>query len=77
MSNQQPGSHRELQHRLVVSSLIFSFTNESPQIALFKRSDKVSTYQYVLVPFMTVQYGHSLEDQLTGRGITSPPSREV
>ncbi|CEJ62273.1 hypothetical protein PMG11_10776 [Penicillium brasilianum] len=50
MSNQQPGSHRELQHRLVVSSFIFSFTNESPQIALFKRSDKVSTYQHHLAP---------------------------
>ncbi|KAJ5369702.1 uncharacterized protein N7496_005794 [Penicillium cataractarum] len=50
MSDQRWGNNTELQHRSVVSSFIFCFTDGKPQIALFKRSDKVSTYQHRLAP---------------------------
>ncbi|KAJ6103906.1 hypothetical protein N7486_004128 [Penicillium sp. IBT 16267x] len=34
----------------VVSSFIFDLTRESPQVALFKRSNRVTTYQHHLAP---------------------------
>ena len=42
------GLHQQLKKRAVVSSLIFRFVEgniEKPQVALFKRSDKVNTYR--------------------------------
>jgi hypothetical protein len=47
MSDPKAESHTILQQRSVVSSFIFSIANERSQVALFKRSDKVNTYQYV------------------------------
>ncbi|KAI5459369.1 hypothetical protein BGZ63DRAFT_426648 [Mariannaea sp. PMI_226] len=43
-----------LEHRTVVSSFIFKFPEDDltkkPQVALFRRSDKVNTYQHKLAP---------------------------
>lgn len=36
---------KELKHRSVVSSFIFKFDDGKPSVALFRRSDKVNTYQ--------------------------------
>jgi hypothetical protein len=36
---------KELKHRAIVSSFIFKFDDNSPRVALFRRSDKVRTYQ--------------------------------
>jgi hypothetical protein len=36
---------KRLKHRSVVSSFIFKFDNGKPLVALFRRSDKVNTYQ--------------------------------
>ncbi|KAL3459413.1 hypothetical protein BJX64DRAFT_201828 [Aspergillus heterothallicus] len=47
------GNTRELEKRAVVSSFIFDFPSgrfEKPQVALFQRSDKVSTYQHQIAP---------------------------
>lgn len=44
----------ELKRRAVAGSFIFKFpdgdTTKKPQVALFRRSDKVRTYQYVFTP---------------------------
>ncbi|CEL09406.1 hypothetical protein ASPCAL12542 [Aspergillus calidoustus] len=47
------GQTQNLQKRAVVSSFIFHFPNgpsEKPQVALFRRSAKVSTYQHRIAP---------------------------
>ncbi|OIW25361.1 nagb/rpia/CoA transferase-like protein [Coniochaeta ligniaria NRRL 30616] len=41
---------KPLKHRSVVSSFIFKFEDGKPMVALFRRSDKVSTYQHHLAP---------------------------
>lgn len=48
MAPNNGGPAQHLKRRAIVSSLIFRFLNgnlEQPQVALFKRSDKVNTYQ--------------------------------
>lgn len=50
MAGQQTDHHPVLQERSVVSSFIFSAANGNPRVALFRRSEKVNTYQYVSFP---------------------------
>ena len=45
MASQAPA--RELTKRTVVSSFIFKGEGDQTKVALFRRSDKVRTYQYV------------------------------
>ncbi|KAJ0424935.1 hypothetical protein BJY00DRAFT_275607 [Aspergillus carlsbadensis] len=47
------GQAQPLEKRAIVSSFIFHFPNgpsEKPQVALFRRSDKVSTYRHRIAP---------------------------
>ena len=45
MATQAPA--RELKKQTVVSSFIFKGEGDQTRVALFRRSDKVRTYQYV------------------------------
>lgn len=55
MTNQQ--SQTDLKTRSVVSCFIFSLEKADSQVALFRRSAKVRTYQWV---FWQIHFAHSI-----------------